>query len=115
MAQPNSYGILPRDGRGEPIPTGSHADTGVVTSGTGTGTDDVTLPKGALEIVFWATAAFDFLGVGAASGTQITCLANQVYSIGCAGTDGTWKAYFNTSGGSSTSINYYIVMGAENA
>lgn len=110
---PEQFGRLPVDGNGNPIPTGDHVTTGTVTSGTGTGTDDVTLPKGALEIHFWATGAFEFGGVGTSAGTYVTMLASAVHVAACAGTNGSWKAYFNTSGGSSVTINYMIVMGAK--
>lgn len=115
MAEPNSFGRLPRDGNGEPIQVASRCVTGVVTLSSSTGTDDVTLPKGALMIEFWSTVAFGFLGIGAEAGTEAACLADVTYRCGCAGTDGTWKAFFDRNSSTAGTVNYIIHMGAENA
>ena len=115
MAEPNSFARLPRDGNGDPMPVAYRVTTGVVTLATGTGTDDVTLPKGAIFIEFWSDVAFGFLGVGPTAGTEVTCLASHVYGVGCAGTNGTWKAFFDRNVTTPGTVNYIIHMGAENA
>lgn len=112
---PNEAGRLPLDGNGHPVPVGYRAITGTVTLATGTATDDVTLPKGALMITFWSDVAFGFLGVGPTAGSEATCLANQQYKAGCAGTDGTWKAFFDRNVTTPGTVNYIIHMGATNA
>jgi hypothetical protein len=111
--QPNEFARLPLDGNGNPINTAYKAITGTVTLATNTATDDVTLPKGTLMIEFWATVAFGFLGIGSASGTEVTCLANQIYKVGCAGTNGTWKAFFDRNVTTPGTVNYILHMGAQ--
>lgn len=115
MAEPNSFARLPLDGNGQPIQGAYRIVTGTVTLGTGTGTDDVTLPKGALAISFWSTVAYGFLGIGEASGTEVVMLANVVYTFGCAGTPGTWKAFFDRNVTTPGTVSYALHMGAENA
>lgn len=110
---PNQFARLPLDGNGHPAQLAYRTITGTVTLATGTSTDDVTLPKGALAIEFWATVAFGFLGVGATAGTEVACLANYVYQVGCMGTDGTWKARFDRNVTTPGTVNYIIHMGAE--
>lgn len=114
MAEPNEAGRLPRDGNGNSVQTAYKVTTGAVALGSGTDVDDVTLPKGALMIQFWSTVAFGFLGIGAAAGTEVDCIASQVFSVGCAGTDGTWKAFFDQGSGGAGTVNYIIHMGAVN-
>lgn len=113
MALPNQLCNLPISGNGHPIQTGSHVQTGVVTLGTGTGTDDVTIPRGAIVLVCWSTVSFIFKGIGATAGTEIDMLANVAYSLPCAGADAsTWKAFFNLGSGGAGTVEYYFVMGA---
>lgn len=114
MAEPNEAGRLPRDGNGFPVPVAYKTTTGKVTLGSGTDVDEVTLPKGALGIKFWATVAFGFLGVGETAGVEVDMFANQVHFAGCAGTDGTWKAFFDQGSGGAGTLNYMIYMGATN-
>lgn len=109
----NQLSRLPLDGNGNPAPLAYRGLTGVVTLATNTATDDVTLPKGCLAIEFWSTAVFGFLGVGATAGTEVTCLANQVYQVGCMGTDGTWKAFFDRNVTTPGTVNYILHMGSE--
>lgn len=114
MAEPNEAARLPRDGNGNPVPVAYRVTTGTVTLGSGTNADDVTLPKGALAIEFWSTVAFGFLGVGESAGTEVDCIASRVYQVGCAGTDGTWKAFFDQGSGGAGTVHYIIHMGATN-
>ena len=114
MANPNEAARLPRDGNGQSVQIAYKATTGTKTLATGTGTDDVTLPKGTLAISFWSTGPFGFLGIGASSGTEVTCMANVVFTFGCAGTDGTWKAFFDLNTTASGTLNYVLHMGATN-
>ncbi len=80
MALPNQLCNLPISGNGHPIQTGSHVQTGVVTLGTGTGTDDVTIPRGAIVMVCWSTVSFIFKGIGAGNIDPNTGLP---YGYGC--------------------------------
>lgn len=112
--QPNEMSRLPLDANGNVGQLAYRCITGTLTLATNTATDDLTLPKGALAVTFWATVAYGFLGIGATSGTEVTMLANQVYTFGCMGTDGTWKAYFDRNVTTPATVNYVIQMGATN-
>lgn len=114
MAVPNEAARLPRDGNGNPVPTAYRATTGKVTLLAGSSTDDVTLPKGTLEISFWSSVVFGFSGVGETAGTEIDLPANTLITVGCAGTDGTWKAFFDQGTGGAGTVNYILHMGAVN-
>lgn len=111
--QPNEFARLPLDGNGHPATVAYRGVTGTVTLATNTATDDVTLPKGTIAIEFWATVAFGFLGVGPTAGTEITMLANTPYQVGCMGTDGTWKAFFDRNVTTPGTVNYILHMGAQ--
>lgn len=109
------YQKVPLDGDGVPIPGIAYrAVTGTVTLGTNTATDDVTIPKNCIGIEFWATVAFGFLGIGPTAGTEVTCLANQIYRVGALGSPGTWKAFFDRNVTTPGTVNYILHMGAEN-